>query len=379
MTEHIMNASNEPTPAAGNATLGEGIRTLGEGIRTSLQSHLVTVVWGVFLLFGGVVFLAYFASIGFMPEIDVKTSVLLLAVSASTGGFLLVVAVLYLVCPGWLWIYETHRQESLKSPGWFAWPTLGLLLGFLSIPRWWWVGTFGIVSVAAPLLLLLFGSLRARLAFFFRKLKDKLYSKQKVVQIVQRGGTAGVFVYSLLLIFLVFLPLLALVDLLIKQNPYLPKTAMLTAVAMVIIIWFFNTLFVVARPSSISPYLGVGFMILFLLIAMSGAWTAIPKWVMSIYKFGNLTNASLVLDEMGCAIVGHHGLKVTRYSAEPKTGAVPTPTACSLPYVTIHSRLGNTYYVEVSRGDASLRFTLPAEHVLSWAKEVPRASPRATP
>jgi hypothetical protein len=88
---------------------------------------------------------------------------------------------------------------------------------------------------------------------------------------------------------------------------------------------------------------------------------------MSIFKFGNLQNASLVLNEIGCTIAKLHGLTVTPYTPDSKPDS-PNPKTCALPNVMIHSRLGNTYYLEVSRsGDASMHFTIPGQNVLSWA------------
>jgi hypothetical protein len=90
--------------------------------------------------------------------------------------------------------------------------------------------------------------------------------------------------------------------------------------------------------------------------------------MISIYKFGNLPNASLVLDEIGCTIVQHHRLTVTPYSPDLKMDTTIKPKICSLSRVMIYSRLGNTYYLKVSRGDnTSVSFTIPGQNVLSWA------------
>jgi hypothetical protein len=88
--------------------------------------------------------------------------------------------------------------------------------------------------------------------------------------------------------------------------------------------------------------------------------TFIANSVMSIYKFGLLNNVSLVLDEIGCNIVQHYQVEEGSASASQK--------GCSLSNVVIHSRLGTTYYIEVSRdGKTPVRFTIPTQHVLSWA------------
>ena len=87
---------------------------------------------------------------------------------------------------------------------------------------------------------------------------------------------------------------------------------------------------------------------------------AIANSVMSIYKFGLVNNASLVLDETGCNIVQHYQLEEQAASSGQK--------GCSLSNVVIHSRLGTAYYLEVRRdGKTPMRFTIPTQHVLSWS------------
>ena len=111
------------------------------------------------------------------------------------------------------------------------------------------------------------------------------------------------------------------------------------------------------------------FAIIALIFLFFNILTFIPDYVMNTYKFGNFTNAFLVLNEIGCAIVKHRGLEVTPYTPDPKTDPPPKdpktdppPKICSLQNVTIHSRLGNTYYLQVSH----MRFTIPTQNVLSW-------------
>jgi HEAT repeat protein len=72
----------------------------------------------VFLFVGGLIFLIYFASIGFMPEVDLQTSIALLVVSALTGGFLLIALGFYLLAPGWWWVQVTRHQvdRNFKKP-----------------------------------------------------------------------------------------------------------------------------------------------------------------------------------------------------------------------------------------------------------------------
>ena len=111
---------------------------------------LTPVVWGAFLLAGGLSFLVYFWSVGFKPELDLKTTVTLLAASVVTGSILLIVSGASLLSPGWLWRGWIRQDEALKSLWyddkgkkfvhwravlWLGLPVVGALL--LTTVGWW--------------------------------------------------------------------------------------------------------------------------------------------------------------------------------------------------------------------------------------------------
>lgn len=359
-----MITSNEPAPTTSSAQQPAGHGGFGAQIRSFLQSNLAAVTgafWSAFLFVGGLIFLVYFASIGFMPEVDLQTSIALLVVSALTGGFLLLVLGVYFLAPGWWWVQLTRHQEPLRSPGWFFWPMLGVILSTVLIPRWWCVIPLFIVSGVTPLVLLLSGGkLLDKLTRILDKLAGKLSSKQGL-------GTVGAFYLGFLPNVVFVLLILWIVSVLIGQSQDLRGNAMLDALYATIVILACNTAIVIVKSVTIVRYLLLVAVIFFLLFIPLNIGTFIPKRVMSIFKFGNIQNASLVLNEIGCTIVKLHGLTVTPYTPDPKPDSL-NPKTCALPNVMIHSQLGNTYYLEVSRsGDASMHFTIPGQNVLSWA------------
>jgi hypothetical protein len=366
----------------------------------------VITVWSVFLFVGGVFFLVYFASIGFMPEIDVKTSVALLAVSAFTGGFLLIGLGFYLLAPSWWWVHMTPDLEPVKSARWFALPVGGVLLSFtLSaflieplIPKWWWVIPL-LFIVMAPLPLLLpirkvlekfgkvlekFGKVLEKLfrkpqgwqrlrleklLLFCRKLLEKFKPRLKLVAGFYWGFLPSIFL---------FVPLFLVISGLISENPDARKNAMLNFLLVMSFIWLCNLVivksFTIVKSFSILGYLTIAAATLFFIISSLNAWTFFPRRVMTIYKFGNLPNASLVLDETGCAIAQHHWLITTPYIPNTTTHSTSNPKTCSLSGVMIRSRLGNTYYLETphSNGTSVVQFTIPGQNVLSWAINEPK-------
>jgi hypothetical protein len=109
---------------------------------------LLFALLNVSLLIGGLVFLIYFATIGFMPEIDATASITLLTVSAITGAGLLIMLGLAFIAPSYVWIWWTIVYEPVKllwfdqegkfshrrAKLWFCLPLIGVLGGLFSLP-----------------------------------------------------------------------------------------------------------------------------------------------------------------------------------------------------------------------------------------------------
>ena len=155
---------------------------------------------------------------------------------------------------------------------------------------------------------------------------------------------------------------------------------MLAALVAMLLIWVSNMV-VADQPSFSARVLIFAAVVALVVTALLRSFTFIPRLMVSIYEFGNF-KAIVILDETGCAIVRQQGFTL---SSDTKADATSTSKTCSLPNVTILSRLGNAYYVKASRSGARpVRFTLPRQHVLSWAvneskEPTPAGSPRAAP
>lgn len=371
-----MITSHESAPATSSAQQPAGNGGFATQIRSFLLSNLTAAVgalWSVFLLVGGLFFLVYFASIGFMPEVDLQTAIAFLVVSAFTGGFLVIVLVLYLLAPGWWWVYMTRNEELLQSPLWFFWPMLGVILSILLIQNWWCLLPISLIVVIAAVYMLFSRQLldKLRLALSSRQLLDKLDKLRLALfsrQLLDKWKAVGVFCTGFIGVFGMVLIWILIVIGLMGQTQAPRKYPILTAIGAVTFILVSNTMLVAKRSFSIGNFLILALATMFLLFIQLNTWTFIPKRVMSIYRFGNVQNASVVLNETGCVIAQHHGLKVAPYTPDPKIATPVSQKTCSLSNVIIHSRLGNTYYLEISRGnDAAMHFTMPGQNVLSWA------------
>jgi len=72
-------------------------------MRAYFVSNVMTTAWSVLLFAGGMIFLIYFFSIRFMPELNPQASITLLATSILTAGFLLLAMIMSLFAPVVFW------------------------------------------------------------------------------------------------------------------------------------------------------------------------------------------------------------------------------------------------------------------------------------
>ena len=327
---------------------------------------VMKTLWLMSLFVGGMIFLVYFALIGFVPELDAKTSITLLATSAFTGIWILALLSLGLLGPGWSWRRSTNNNEKLqvlwrkgekfvwwRAMLWVALPFVGIEAGSLilySLSAWhglniWWVN--------APLILILF--IPSLVVVFFWK---KLLGTRRwfVASDLLRGFliSTGAVLFLLLMLYMFSRQVLDLSN----------TTAVIVFLVGMVLSTLLNAIIATMPLVPIRRLVVVSLALLVIIFTVLNTWTSVPKLVMNTYKFGNLPNVFLVLDEIGCTIAQYHKLKVT-----PPPTAAPSSNqkTCSLD-IMIHSRLGNTYYLEASRTDGSnVRFTIPSQNVLSWS------------
>jgi MFS family permease len=334
-------------------------------------TKLLPMTWSVFLFLGGLVFLVFFWSIEFMPELDVKASITLLAVSAITGSMLFIGMAMNMVVPGWFWVSFWGSRASRKnnperrwynhvrrlwyrpefSRGWaflyFVLPLAGAPVGLCLWPftRLWWTAPTILVGLT--------------LWLAWKNLPRDLDKKPK-------RKTMVIFLVSLLFITAsVSLPTIILLVLIPTSQPPVKDTiiAFLLLGAYLLVIIAFNAIYVAEglHDSSWARTVWlwvVAVMLIFFIFLGLGHGAFVPKVVMYIYKFGNVNNASLILDESGCTIAKYHGF-------QPAT--VLKEQTCRLDCVKILSRLGSAYYLDTGRHNSlSTRFTIPAQNVISW-------------
>jgi len=336
----------------------------------------------MFLFAGGVIFLVYFWSIHFMPEIDAKAFVTLLAASALTGGCLFIFMSVCWVFPGYMWMGCTRHLERLKSPLWFFLPMLGVVLSFLLsafwMPKWVWVAPLLVIPIASLPLFFSFGKVLDWISASSRRCLESL-KRLRNRGFIETLKTVGGFYLGLIFSIFFFIPLFIIIYSIIRRDSDINHS-----LASVLTSIIFGSLCILSSNVILIKFLSkykndykaiaqciiVGVASFFIMLVMLRALPCIPERVMNIYKFGNFSNAFLVFDEVGCSIAQHHGIKPTPLPPNPTMGnsSSPPKITCSLPKVTIHSRLGSTFYLEAFLDEkTSVRFTIPGQNVLSWA------------
>jgi hypothetical protein len=374
--EPIMPTANPPGPALFRAPQPPGNGALWTQIRQNLElaAKLLPLVWSMFLFVGGLNFLFYYGSIHFMPELDLKASITVLATSASMGIFLFIMLSVVLVAPAlsWLWVINNKILKSrwydesgklLRGSTilWFVLPLacfiMASLLMFIIwlwwfVGRQWWGDFFIYVASFVSMGLILFITGWC----LWRRLPAHLNSQDKKVAIVS-------LLSSNFFSMCMFIPLLTFVNMTVKADPeyntYL--TVWTSGVLGFILLW--NIILVSAASWPILKFLSVVIATLFIFFLFPPFWRSITKITMNWSRFGNIEHASLILDEVGCNISRNHGLSVEK--------RVPDPKTCALPDVMILSRLGTPYYIKVD-GTPQKRLTIPSQNVLSWSVIEPK-------
>lgn len=96
---------------------------------------ILPIIWQIILAFGGFVFLLFYVSIGFMPELDLTAIISLLSAASLIGVFFVLALAAYFVFPGWVLKGVVESDKFFKS---MILPrdkiSIGRLLIFYTVP-----------------------------------------------------------------------------------------------------------------------------------------------------------------------------------------------------------------------------------------------------
>ena len=91
------------------------IETTRDKIEKYLYANIATLFWSSFLLLGGIIFVAYYAHIGYMPDFDLKSSITITAAVAVTGVVSVIVLMITMVLPSIIWVEYWGSTSILKN------------------------------------------------------------------------------------------------------------------------------------------------------------------------------------------------------------------------------------------------------------------------
>jgi hypothetical protein len=281
-------------------------------MRTYFVSNVMTTAWSVLLFAGGMIFLVYFFSIRFMPELNPQASITLLAASILTAGFLLLVIILSLFAPFVYWKiwmpsssykrlqalwYKDEQYAPVRAILWVGLPFLVIVGGLffldstifkqLGIGLMWGLASLAIIVFILPIVLL-----------FCKKLLDNPPG-------VLGLRTTGDLWWGFVLFFVGVAISFYILDVIFHNTDKNMKDIdNITMYSIYFIVALYNCgMILYINRVSLWQHFLVALALLFVIFLMLNLLTLIPNSVMSIYKFGNFSDASLVFDEIGCSIV----------------------------------------------------------------------------
>lgn len=310
-------------------------------------NNVASVFWSLFLVFGAVVFVAYYIHIEYMPDFDMMSSISLLAAVSATSIFFIVFLVLMGIMPGLFWDYYwsdmggssnlSQQWKKLETRDtiqalmiWFALPILAIFASVIGELFFGWYSFIFLVIVAfgffgylvtrsdygfwegcKNFISLAFASFMTSVFAFF-----PFYFIIKASEMKSDDNDMLLFLIALLSLFVVFMNVFVAAPITssqlslnnIKKNKIIKNTIIGALVLVVICIW-------------------------------SKATHLIPESVMRLYKFGAIHASKIVFDKEGCDVLGNLYLK-----GNPEEGM------CYVDDVLILSRLGNEYYLQMAQG-----------------------------
>jgi len=318
-----LNSARSPKPKF-LGPLKEQSRSFAEQLLAYVMSNMLSVMWTIVLIVGTLSFLLYSWGIGYLPtSLSIETATPLLAAISVIGIFVTFVLSVILVMPGL--IANIILDGAVKS----------------AKLKYFFVALATICLFLFPLLVVFV-------------LASKYEETVGASDVVIRVGGALVF--------------------LVAVNVMIAKTN--------------------SRGFLVFGFILAPLISWCLLLVLFKQWDAVTQTTMQRYKFGQMKNVTLLLDYQGVQIARQYinpvslselaassvtsAERMSKVKVEKKTDKLYLSEGCLFRPITILSRLGNEYYIEVNlqekkkdvdeeqKMNEENRFVIPSSHVLSW-------------
>lgn len=330
-----------------------------------LYKNLATFLWSTLLALGGAIFIAYYLYIGYMPELDLKSSVTITATAAITAVVLTGILLLVMVMPGVGWAHVIREYRPLKglwtSPNegttrsgvllWFAAP---LMIAYVAVSSAYWIGGYALSIVFAAVL------------FYY------LYIRRRTASgwIISAGHTAVFVSGSSLCALAAFAPFFLLLKLALQGETEVGVPSWLAAMVVGAVILVVNAVAAtIDKKTKAIWYLLLAAYPLFVLLSLFGLFHRLPVTVMELYKFGNIEASRMVLQREACDSIALLNLEPSNAENSKCLFIDSGDSLCYFDQILIRSRLGEEFYLACDLGDATISFTIPSAQVLTWSTQ----------
>ena len=358
-------------------------------ITEQVKTKLAAATWSIFLFFGGLIFLLYFAHIRFMPELEVGSSVALLAAAAITGAVYILALSIALTVPSVVWsavilnlrslkplFYKNNKVSRLRLGLWLGIP---LLLELLAIVTSTYIVAVNskydtqtqtanfylrhgetIVVVSAVSVVVLAWVLMTLVLFRSRRRVFQRLPRAKLRVLLRESAHSLLYWVIFAASCCCFILPIVLVGLVIEPNAHGDEDLWLV-LGLILFTVAVNILITIVSnwPNGLRWRVLISISASFLLLLFLEATVKISSSVMRMYGFGNIPNSFVVLKPEGCALLSQAGINTC-----PKSDAM-----CILNNVYILSRVGATYFLRTTNAAGEpVNLTVPRESVLSWGR-----------
>lgn len=322
-----------------------------EKIKEYFYQNLGITFWSSLLIFGGSVFVYYYAKIGYMPIFDLQSSLMVLGAASITAIFLIIIITSIFLLPGLIWREGWGNNTKYRSLWYFRQKNgrdkkvhFHLIFAFFVIP----ISAFWIIFFSAMkfgiwisfLVVVLLPVMWLGLKKFSR-FNYKSVNKESLVY----------FLVTLTASIASFVPIVMLSENLNISS--ISKEYIVYFIA--IIIATLNTV-AAAKPKNIDNlkfFCILSIISIYILLVSFELAKPIVNKVMNIYKFGSIQAENIILKKPGCDI----------FSLQGGTLYLTKNEFCLIQNVEILSRLGDNYYISTNKAN----FEIPKIYVASWS------------
>jgi hypothetical protein len=347
---------------------------------------------GASLLIGSFIFLIYFVSIRYMPDIDLKSATSLLGASAITGGVIYIGLSFSLITPGICYplfikgdkklqfLVKDGRVEGflrLSTAGFLLLVFILLMLYFILSPEksQYWYLIFSVLSVLLCTMLL-----------------NNILKHENFNLIKKIGISFLLLYYSYMMFFLNLLSSIIIVTVSSKYFTQVKDSFRIACLSLFIYLFciFLNKFISIDNISKkeknknslkFFQYLLVSFLMFTIIAIPLEAVHVIPEAIVRLYGWGDMKNATLIVDYKGCQVFDAYHIKMEDSCIKNKdtyrVDSVYILLALGKNYLLrCHREVGEIerYHSKIQESNGKNSFsdeidlTLPASSIISWSR-----------